>query len=304
MKKIIFIYSDKANYPELKAYKEYFSKYFSVKTIEKKDLQKREYDNDTILWFIMGFYPERYKAGCIIHDYRSLSVGRHPKIKNLIKKYLNQQPHARIFLNSIISKEMSFSDRKPEFFIDMGVPKSIIDYCNMENKELNYDFIYVGDVSFERESHILIENFIKAYGDRKNIALVGSYERSLYSKYSKYQNIHFFGRVPQEKVFELISKADICVNFIPNKYPYTFQTSTKLLEYAAMKKKIISNKTPSILESLQKYSINSLLVDGYKFPSIQELSKLSDNSHFKSDKILWEKIIEESGIEYFLSQHF
>ncbi|GIU00845.1 hypothetical protein TSL6_13510 [Sulfurovum sp. TSL6] len=302
MKKTIFyVYSNKAYYPELEAYRDYFSDMFHVEIIEKKNLKQKKYDKNTILWFIMGFYPERYNAGLIIHDYRSLSVGMFPKIKNFLKKYINQQPNIRIFLNETIANEMNFKDKVPEIFIDMGVPEKILKNKETNKNSYQFDFIYVGDISFERETDKLIEKFQKKH-QKKTLMLVGTYEELIFKEYHTYENVFFTGRLPQYEVFNMIQKSEFALNFIPNKYPYSFQTSTKLLEYASLGKKIITSFTQANKITLEKYKINSLIVDDYNFPDENELKKIVDNNAFEVSTVLWKKIIEESNIEYLLLQ--
>ena len=301
-KKLFFIYNNKANYPELNAYAKYFKKYFDIELIEKKDLKTRTFDNKTILWFLMGFFPEKYKAGCIIHDYRSLSVGKLPRLKNWLKKTFNQKPDARIFLNQYICNELGFNDSIPYFFIDMGIPSEMIKSTETTS-DIIHDFIYVGDISKERESDHMIQEFLKQYGTNKSFMVVGSYDISIYNKFKKYPNIKFTGRVPQFKVFELIKQSNICVNFIPKKYPYPFQTSTKLLEYAAMKKRILSTKTPAIEKHLHDLNIKAYLVDDYFFPPYDTLIKTAENSSFNVINITWDTLIKESKIEKFLYRY-
>ena len=50
----------------------------------------------------------------------------------------------------------------------------------------------------------------------------------------------FTGRIKQEEIPQLATKCVYAINYIPNIYPFNIQTSTKLLEYAAMDLKIIT----------------------------------------------------------------
>jgi len=303
-KRIIIIHPGKANYPEVRAYKNFFRKSYEISVIRKDELKATSFSRDTILWFIMGFYPKKYSAGFIIHDYRSLSVGLFPRLKDMIKKYFNSKPNLRIFLNENIARQMNFKDNVPKVFIDMGVPDEIEKYIIHREYESSltykYDFIYVGEISKERESHKMIEKFLKKYGEKKTFLLVGNAEYDIKQKFKKHSNIFFTGRVPQEKVFEFIKEAEFCVNFIPNKYPYYYQTSTKLLEYAALRKKIISSNIKSNIITAKKYNIKTLFVNDFEFPSENVLIKIAPNTNFDFKKIKWSELIKNSGIRNFI----
>jgi hypothetical protein len=304
-RKIFIIHNGKANYPEIQAYKNYFGNKYEVKDITIKELKRNKkihntIDEYTILWYIMGFYPKKIKAGFVIHDYRSLSIGKFAKFKNFIKKVFNQKSNLRIFLNEYVANEFKFKDNIPFIFLDMGVPDYIFEIKKDPNIEEKYDFIYVGEISKERESDKMIINFVKKYGTSKTLLLVGKYEKFIYEKFYSYHNIIFTGKIEQKEVFKLIRLSKYCLNFIPNKYPYDYQTSTKLLEYAALGKKIISTLTKANIQVAKKYKINTLFVNNFEFPEENELKKIKPNIHINAKLFSWENIIKSSGIERYL----
>ncbi len=298
MKKMFLMSPGKAAYPELYAYKEYFQGKYDVELASR--LSGIGSDSDCIVWLIMGLYPSRLAADFIVHDYRSLSVGLLPRVKNYLKKKINQRPNLRVFLNRELSCQMAFCDGVPEVFIDMGVSPDILSYRDLTCGDYNYDFVYVGDVSRERRINILIEAFLAKYGCARRLLLVGRSDESIVNKYKDFDNIIFSGFVSRDEVYEYVVQSEYAVNFIPDAYPYGFQTSTKLLEYAALGKKIISSYTDSNRDVAIRYGIRVHFVDGYVFPDDGELGDIVDNSCLSVDEMFWDNIIKKSNVESYL----
>lgn len=104
---------------------------------------------DCILWYFMGFYNKKILSKLTIHDYRSLSTGSFAIIKDFLKRTLNLKPDLRVFLNEEVKENLNFNDEVPYFFINMGLPSTISTYVNLD-VEPEYDFIYVGAITYER----------------------------------------------------------------------------------------------------------------------------------------------------------
>lgn len=301
--KIFLIHSNKAILPEIRAYKRFFEKrgfevidieYNKLKFILEKELKT------SILWYFMGFYPTTIEAKFIIHDYRSLSIGKFARMKDKIKKIFNRKPNLRIFLNKNIKKALNFNDNIPYVYIDMGLPETIFNYI-YKSYTKKYDFIYVGAINKEREIDKLLQVFFKKYGTKKSFILVGPYEIQIKNKFSRFRNIIFTGKLPQGKVFELIKQSEFSISLIPNKYPYYYQTPTKLLEYLALGSKIIINNNPMQISLLKKTgNLEKVFIMKYQnyddFPSEMDL-KFIDQCRLDSiEKYLWENLLIESRI--------
>ena len=299
-KKIIFIHQNKAHLPEIEAYKKYFGSHgFETHDIVYQDLVKKDISSfeNIILWYFMGFYPRKINAKLVIHDYRSLSTGRIAKAKDYLKRILNFKPHLRIFLNEEVRKNFSFDDGIPYLTIDMGLPLSIVNYIDLDTKP-KYDFIYVGAVSYEREIHKLIKKFIARYGDSKSLLLVGMFDPKLKKEFDSFQNIIFTGKISQEEVFKFIKESGYSICIIPNKYPHSLQTPTKLLEYLALKSKIIVNRNPMVLKILKETNnINNVFImdENWNLPE-QNILKSIRPSSICVEYFLWDAILKRSGI--------
>lgn len=291
----ILILKTKAILPESKIYKEKLESIKKIENIkvdivEAKDKNKCNLKEYNLIWNFMGIDLKKYRGDqFIIHDYRSASSGIFSKLKDKIKKYMNIKPNLRIFLNEELEKYYNFKDKIPSLIIDMGVNKRF--YKNIKNKK-KYKFIYVGEISKNRKMHIFLEWFIKSELKRESFLLIGPYDEKIYIKYSKYGNIKFLGKIPYEKIPKNLLQAEYAFNFIPNKFPYSSQTSTKLLEYLAIKIKVISSET----EFLRKFLKDNPELKLFIFKKFDEL-KLDKIEKFdfkfcNMEKYKWENVIE------------
>lgn len=306
MMKILFVHQKRAHLPEIEAYRKFFTRFgYDAQEVTYEDLVKMDRDvlKNCILWYFMGFYPCLIRARIIIHDYRSLSTGCLPRIKDFLKKFLNHKPDLRIFLNEKVREILNFQDGVPSLLIDMGLPASIKHFANLEISP-SYDFVYVGAVTRERDIDKVVRNFLNTYGDRFTLLLVGDYEVSLKLQFKNQKNVVFWGRVAQEKVFELVKSSRYSLCVVPNRYPYYFQTPTKLLEYLALGARVVVNDNPMIMEILHKtgnLSSAYIMDREYRLPPLEWLERLQPAS-LNIDQYLWENILAQSGIADFLRQ--
>lgn len=304
MRKIFFVHQQKAHLPEMNAYANFFTAHgYDPECVTYEDLLRvdRKVLKESILWYFMGFYPRYIQAYAIIHDYRSLSTGYLVHFKDFLKRMLNHKPHLRVFLNDKVRRVFNFQDNIPYLLIDMGLPGGIRDYVDLVINP-QYDFVYVGAVTRDREIDKVIHSFLNTYGEQKTLLLVGAYENCLRTRFGGKKNVIFYGCVDQGKVFELIKSSRYALCVIPNKYPYNLQTPTKLLEYLALKAKIIANDNPMVMELLGKTGNlpKVFIMDSYyRFPMVAELEQLQP-TFINIEEYLWDGILTRSGIIEFL----
>jgi glycosyltransferase involved in cell wall biosynthesis len=297
--RILLVHQGKASLPELVAYRDHFqNRGYQCRAITWDRLHRDQALPDTVLWLFMGLYPHNYRAGFVVHDYRSLSTGRLPRLKDRVKRRFNGKPDLRVFLNPGVRDALDFRDGIPSTLIDMGIPDSLWAYRAPVPPA--FDFVYVGDVSRERASDRMIERFLARYGDRRSLLLVGPCEPAIRNRFQDRANLHFAGRLPQEQVFAQVQRADIGLCFIPDRYPYSLQTPTKLLEYAALGRRIVANDLASTREAAERLGIRLRLMAGYGFPPEAELATLEDNRHLDPTSLSWERAIRTAGLERYL----
>lgn len=298
----LLIHRGKANLPEIYAYKKFFAD-LSISMIDihidnLKDYDLRYYD---FIWIFMGVDTIKDKNIYRIHDYRSLSTPPFPRIKNFLKKIINKEPNLRVFLNEAVKDKFSFKDKVPFTLIDMGIDEIFFqDYSNIKKK---FKFGYVGEITKNRGMDKFLDNFLTSSFRNEEILLVGKCEHSIYKKFSKYGNITFTGKVSYTEVPELLAKAEYGINYIPYKYPYIFQTSTKLYEYCAMGIKIITISTPVIRKFINENNASFFILDenfkNFCMPEIENFNYITPSM----EEYSWENVIEKSGIVNILKKH-
>lgn len=295
---IAFIHPHKAFLPEVEAYTEFFSAR-GIKTIvvHPKDIDTINAD---VEWHFMGTDTRKNKKGVIkIHEYTSTSIQPLMYLKNFSKRLINAKPDYRLFLNDYVKNEFGFDDNVPFGFRDMGISNSFV---NHENKIINkeYDFIYTGSINKEREIEKLIDCFTKESMKVFSLLILSRDYEFLIKKYNTYKNIYFKGPVVHDEVKKYILNSKFAINFMPDKEPFNQQTSTKFLEYAALKIPVITTNYKWIKDFQKKEGGNYFYLDNdlknftwenissfnYSFPDLKDWS--------------WENQIRKSKVLDFL----
>lgn len=289
MKKILMLSSGKAILPEINAYKKYITGY---QIVDSRELDIIDFNDFDLIWKFMGVDFTRKKDLPVIHEYASLSTGKFPKLKNEIKRVFNIKPTLRIFLNKNVKNGFGFNDKIPYIYRDMGIDECFF----IKTEKKNYDFVYVGSMSNDRGLVNILEKFTQ---DLKNSSLlmIGEPDKSLYESYKKFSNIVFTGKLKYQDVPQIASQAEYAINYIPDKYPYNLQTSTKLLEYVAMDLKIITTDYFWVNEFEKERKMKFYRISN----DLRELDEKNlRNFNFKNTNIkdrLWKNIIDESKVK-------
>jgi len=279
--------------PEIDAYIKYFNNNSEFLAVDSTQLGS-DYDIDEfdVIWEFKGLGGIKVQDKILIHEYSSLSTGSAPKLKNLLKSKLNKKPDLRIFLNESVKEGFKFHDSIDYCYRDMGIDESFVNTIS-EKKE--YDFVYVGSIGRERG----IDKFLQSFDTKSlgKLCLVGTVEDELYNQYKRNSDIIFTGKVPYQEVPKIASRAFYGINYIPDKYPYNIQTSTKLLEYLALGLKVITTDYKWVRNFEKKYNCSFFKIGekNYKLKS-EYLDKHQFSSNFNPEWFLWDRRIEQSGI--------
>ncbi|MCG8525491.1 MAG: glycosyltransferase [Opitutales bacterium] len=282
-----------AHLPEMHAYQEALGELLEVEVeLVESPVQKNPAH---VYWHFMGVHLRRPKYRKVIHDYRSLSTGRFSKLKDRLKGVLNCRPDLRIFLNEEVRQQMNFKDSVPYCLLDMGVPSWIGDLRG-DSDEFRYGFCYVGEVTKERGNEVLLEAFVSRNLFDQKLLIVGNVEPEILSRYEGESGIVFTGKVSQREVFEYLSETEYAICHFPRHRPHCYQTPTKLLEYAALGKKIIANKSPSNLRLAKELGIEVYWCSERVFDTYETENTIQDNRKFDASTLTWRKRFEESGL--------
>jgi glycosyltransferase involved in cell wall biosynthesis len=297
---ITFIHPHKAFLPEIEAYKKIFSRQGITTTIAQPgDVDKIK---SNVEWHFMGTDNNKKNNAIKIHEYTSASVPPFGKGKNLSKKILNVKPDFRLFLNKYVEEQFNFKDQIPFGYRDMGVDLSFLE-INQQNKK-EFDFIYTGSIDKERKIERLTACFTTGNMKHHSLMILSKDYEEIKNKLKEFKNIFFAGPVAHEEVKNYILKSRFALNFILDKEPFNQQTSTKFLEYAALKTPIVSTeyawiksfqqhyggKYFYVKNDLSNFNWNSINNYNYSFPDLSEWT--------------WEKQIRKSGVLEFLQSKF
>ena len=139
--------------------------------------------------------------------------------------------------------------------------------------------------------------------DHSLLILSNNYE-DLKNKLKLHKNIFFAGPVKHKEVKTYIEKSRFALNFILDEEPFNQQTSTKFLEYAALKISVISTSYAWVKYFQQKYGGNYFYLNNDLSNFTWE--KISDFSYSfpELNEWTWEKQIRRSGVLEFLQSKF
>ena len=246
---IAFIHPHIAFLPEIDAYQNFFST-FSIKTIVAGPKEIKNINAD-VEWHFMGTDFSKKRKAVKIHEYASASTSPFGKGKNIVKKILNTVPDYRLFLNKYVEEQFAFKDEIPHGYRDMGIHRSFLN--PLENVKKEFDFIYVGSMNKERKTEKLLKCFTNGNLKEHSLLILSNNYEEIKNKLKPYQNIFFAGPVKYEEVKNYIEKSRFALNFILDEEPFNQQTSTKFLEYAALKIPVISTSYAWIKNFQKKY---------------------------------------------------
>ncbi len=295
---IAFIHPHKAFLPEIDAYIDFFSR-FKIKTMVAKPEEANNIRAD-VEWHFMGIDRSKRKEGKIkIHEFASASLPPLRKTKDFIKGLLSTKPDFRLFLNEYVHEQFNFNDSVPFGFRDMGIyfPAKI-------PREIKYDFIYCGSVSKDMHFSKIMRCFTNSSLSDKTLLVLSKNYQSYVKHFQPYPNIIFLGPVDKQEVSGYISAARFAINYKPNIAPHSYQTSTKLLEYAACGIPIITTDFPWMRNFEKNYGGNYFYLNQdfsnftwqqvneypYSFPDLEDWR--------------WENQIRNSGVIEFLQSKF
>lgn len=294
MMKILFMRSENAFLPEIDAYIDYFNKTKEFNAYDSSKIKDYKLADFDVIWEFKGFGGiKKNKNQILIHEYASLSTGRFPILKNFIKSKINPKPDLRVFLNENVKKGFKFNDSVDSCYRDMGIDERFI---SQDEVEKEFDFVYVGSIGKERE----MDKFLKAFTEKDNgtLCLVGNVEDEIYSEYKEHKNLIFTGKVSYSEVPKIAAKAEYGINFMPDKYPFNIQTSTKLLEYLALGLKVVTTDYKWVRQFEEKHNCFFYKIDynnlSFDKDRIQEHEFLN---RFKAKEYLWDNMIKKSEIE-------
>ena len=289
---ITLVRSASAHLPEIDAYQDVLSAYYDVSVVDEAELKSAgPFD---ILWLFMdcNAHDMEQSGLCTIID-RS-PPGDFPISKTESKKGLNGIPDLRVFLTPEIEQKFAFRDQVPSVCLDMGVPSFMLQRSH-PGAETEYDFCYIGSISRLRGIPEMLEAFVKSTHAQKKLILVGHAEADIVKRYAS-ENVIFAGAVAQTEVKSYIESSGCCICKIPEGYPYDFQTPTKLLEYAALGKRILANTSACNQKAAHKYGIDVTWCSDRIFDTAFDLMSIPENRSFDPHTVSWSNVIHKSGV--------
>nr|WP_272210101.1 glycosyltransferase [Marinicella sp. W31]MDC2875964.1 glycosyltransferase [Marinicella sp. W31] len=300
--KLIFIHGGEAMYPMNKSLMARLSDKIDFFDETFESAARRPDIGECICWHLMGLYREKLPCKFTIHDYRSMSIGRFRRVKDMAKRFLNARPDARVSKPEI-EKVMRFNDDVETILIDISVSDYVIDFRQPPSTAPDYDYCYIGVISRERGIERIIRQFIESAGKDKTLLLVGRVQDGIQEEFAAAKNVTFTGPVEQKEVFRLLNRSGVALSYFPNHFPHTHQTPTKLLEYGALGMRILCNNQPMNRARAEDYGLEAVWRDDDRlFEDLPGLAQWPENYEKNPVPLLFSTHLENSGLKKLLER--
>lgn len=287
--RINFIHSSPSYLPEITVYTEYIQAKGHETIITRKPI-----DEADVHWHFCGIVQGRDKSKVTVHEYASASTPPFANSKDFVKQVVNAQPDYRVFLNTFVQQRYRFRDNVPYFFRDMGIQN--VFQCSNRNDQC-FDLVYLGNTD---RLKYFYDTFYQLLMTGLQVLIIGENNDFLKNQFGHFENLTVTGRVKHEDVVHWLYKAKIGLNFMPLKYPFIEQTSTKALEYVSVGLPVISQCYPWISNS---EAINRRVTYVEDWPKSQyewsDLVASIVHSNFAPadlNEYKWDKILENFGL--------
>lgn len=302
---IYFISPGTQNLPDINAYLDYCKKLkIEAYAVNSNYDFKGESRKNIIKWYFMGFYPNFNKNDFVVYEYLSLSTGKFTLIKDFIKRTLSIRANVCIYLNEYVKKKLSFSSMTTSYAIrDMGVSNLFINFEQNDDRhtQCEFDFVYCGSLAKDRKIEKLLTLFTNGIFQDFSLLVIGRTEPEMVKEFAS-ENISFIGKIDYRDVPCALKRARCAINYIPDKQPFNKQTSTKLIEYLAMKMPVLSTKYDWVCDFVKENSAPVYFMNFDKdfdkdFDFLDFKRFLSAKHKFPDmKKYDWDYIIEESNV--------
>lgn len=293
--RILLLHPGKSFLPELGAYQRFLSgRGHSVDIVEEHVLTSTT--GADVHYRLAGFLRQPISSAVPeIHEYASASVGRWPRAKNLVKSLASTRPAGRVFLNAVVQQQFRFADGVPFLHRDMGADEGFFAQRQVHHKP--FDLVYAGSIS-GRPGLLACIAGLAEKGFR--IALAGSANAEDQAVIAALPGVTYAGRLAPADVPAFVAQARCGLNYCPSAYPYTFQTSTKVIEYLACGLGVVSNA----YDWMDRHSAQH----GYAYQDLIQLQSPDDLSPWpqailpeaQARQFEWQTLLETAGLERFI----
>ena len=183
--------------------------------------------------------------------------------------------------------------RAPWIYRDMGAPDELL-RCR-SGVRAAYDVVYIGAIA-QRPG--LLSQLRKLAARGLRIAVAGRATQDERSELSGISGISYIGELEREHVGQLLAEGKAGLNYVPRRYPYIYQTSTKIIEYLVAGLPVISNSYPWIEHHSMQH--------GYDFIRLESFApeEIEDNARKyvldRPEAFTWSAILEAADFEAFI----
>ena len=236
--RVHFVRGGSAYLPELDAYRQHLSA--SGWQCEVHESAATVPAGAGVVWWLCGRVPRgaatQWPGAFHVHEYASASVPPLAWVKDKVKRLSHPAPQHRVFQNEWVRKRLRFADAVPFSERDMGVPAFFL--SALPSGPAEFDLVYLGETS----RLAAFQGALKAIADAGlTLLVVGSVDEPLRDYMHGLGNVQLAGKMAQQDVPAQLLRARAGLNLMPDRLPFSAQTSTKVLEYLAVGLPVVGN---------------------------------------------------------------
>lgn len=217
--------SGRAHLPEAEAYRRFLAK----NTFETGSKSVRL--SIRFMGFALGRRLVENEADVVIADYPSASTGRLRWSRDWAKRHLSARPDLAVVCGEYVGQRVApigarTLRREMGFFSESIKPRN----------DVAYDVVYAGTTRRAGVEEALLK--LSRMGLRIAVASADPVK--------ELRGVTALGQMDVESLYDLYSRCQVGLNVAPDRPPFSYQASTKVIEYCAAGLGVLTTRTPWI----------------------------------------------------------
>lgn len=274
----------KALLPEAEAYARYFQAYPGTDVSELGPADVGQWAECDVLLIFLGWEPRwrlgRRPSDSVLVADLCLSTGTGAALKDGVKRYLNLRPHVGVTQTESMARVAGWDPHRT-VLRSQGYREDLV---RARSHSPEYDLVYGG--TLQRPGVAKVIDDLAARGFRVAVA---SADPSPFSA----RGVDFLGRLPQHDLYDLYSRSRAGLNVVPDRRPFNFQISTKVIEYLGAGIPVVSNRYAWIQGLSQQRGFDFIDVDRLSTPDQLDSASPPERS---IEDLAWTNVMRSTGL--------
>jgi hypothetical protein len=216
--------------PEARAYRRYLNGH-GIGCLTANSPTDRALEGTDAVISLAGFMPcWTFVDKPLVCDFASRSTRSPKHLRDWIKRRVGKIPDLGVYQSEYV--RAASPKARCSIYRDMGF---FADLIQPREADPTWDVVYTG----ETRRPGLVEALLRLADWGMSVAVAGP-------RFRVPHKVEYLGMMSLAETYAVLSKGRFGLNFVPARYPYEQQQSTKLIEYAAAGLDVLTSRTPWI----------------------------------------------------------